>query len=410
MIKNHIRKTLALLFLIITFSFASPALSGTVFGPKKYARTGGEPNTYTDTFRSTGGGGVLIIRNGSAAGDNSITSGKIYLNGVEISGPNDFKKAVYYMEKSVQLNNGTNMLTVELRSSPGGYITAEVTGSVASSITLNITTLSDGTTVYGPDVSVQGTIANTSGAETGVVVNGVIASVYGGQFAANHVSLKEGQNTITVAATDANGTTAVKSITVNAAVSANYIKLRAYPESGVAPMEITLRINGTFSIVNPVLTPTGPGTVEQLVSDNPDEFKYKMTSEGMYNFTIQATSSDGNTYSDTLAITVLPLTQFDALLRVKWEALKRDLNDKDIDGAVLNFASGSQDTYRSLYNDLKPSLHNIANELNASQINFVSVNNRKAIYEILVTRNGTTYSFQLEFIQDANGIWKILKF
>ncbi len=225
MIKNHVRKTFALLFCIITLIIASPALSATVFGPKQYVRTSGAPNTYTDTFQSSGGAGVLIIRNGSATGDNSVTSAKIYLNGVEIYGPNDFKNAVYYMEKSVQLNNGTNMLTVELRSSPGSYITAEVTGSVASSITLNIMTPSDGMTVSGYDVNVQGTIANTSGAETGVVVNGVIASVYGGQFAANRVPLKEGQNTITVTATDTNGTTAVKSIMVNAAVSAKYIQI-----------------------------------------------------------------------------------------------------------------------------------------------------------------------------------------
>ena len=55
MIKNHVRKTIALLSFIITLIIAFPALSDTVFGPKQYTRTRGAPNTYTDTFQSMGG-------------------------------------------------------------------------------------------------------------------------------------------------------------------------------------------------------------------------------------------------------------------------------------------------------------------------------------------------------------------
>jgi RHS repeat-associated protein len=140
MFKKHFKITFVLLFFILVTSvITSTALSGSVFGPKQYIRTSGAPNTYMDTFQSMGGAGSLIIKNGSPAGnarvektviDNSITSAKVYLNGIEIFGPNDFKNTVYYMEKSVQLNNGTNTLTVVLSSSPGSYITAEVTGNV----------------------------------------------------------------------------------------------------------------------------------------------------------------------------------------------------------------------------------------------------------------------------------------
>ena len=237
MIKNHVRKAVASLSFIITLIIAFPALSGTVFGPRQYARTSGAPNTYTDTFQSMGGTGSLIIRNGTAAGTDrsggtvnnyTITSAKVYINGTLIFGPSDFKSAVYYMQKSVPLNKGTNTLSVELGSSPGSYITAEVTGAIIpppTTITLGIMSPSDGTTLSRPDVSVEGTISNSSGAETGVVVNGVIARVSGGQFAANHIPLTEGQNTITVTATDTNGAAATRSIAVNVAVPDNFIKL-----------------------------------------------------------------------------------------------------------------------------------------------------------------------------------------
>ena len=77
-----------------------------------------------------------------------------------------------------------------------------------------ITSPSDGATLVRPDVSIRGTISNASGVETGVVVNGIVAQVFGNQFVANHVPFTEGQNTITVSATDANGDTKSKSVTV----------------------------------------------------------------------------------------------------------------------------------------------------------------------------------------------------
>ena len=232
MIKNHVRKAIALLSFIITLLIAFPALSGTVFGPKQYARTSGAPNTYTDTFQSMGGTGSLIIRNGKAAGTGrsggtgnnyTITSAKVYINGTLIFGPSDFKSAVYYMQKSVPLNKGTNTLSVELGSSPGSYITAEVTGAVIpppATITLGIMSPSDGTTLSRPDVSVEGTISNTSGAETGVVVNGISARVSGGIRGKPHPADRRSKHHYGYG----NGyqwATAEKSVTVNAELRTN---------------------------------------------------------------------------------------------------------------------------------------------------------------------------------------------
>ena len=277
-------------------------------------------------------------------------------------------------------------------------------------IFITISSPANGASISGNSVMVTGSINNAANVETGVTVNGIAVSLNNNQFAVNNVPLAEGANTITVTATDVNGTTATKSITVNATIPENFITLSVYPESGTAPMEVSLRIDGSFSITNPVITSTGPGIVEPLESNNPDEYKYKMTTEGIYHFTAQVTGPDGNIYQDTKAVTVLSLAQVDALLRAKWAAFKTALNNQDINSAVLNFASGSQDTYRSLYADLKPLLQNICAELNTTHINYISAKNNKAIYEIIVSRNNVTYSFQLEFVKDTDGIWKIFKF
>ena len=207
---------------------------------------------------------------------------------------------------------------------PSGSATAAVTVMVntVSKIDITITWPAEGAFVTGSSVMVEGTVNNSFGNETGITVNRMnIASLSGNTFAVNRVPLIEGVNTITVTAVDTIGTTATKSITVNATTAANYIRLTAYPESSMAPMGVNLRINGSFSIVNPVITPQGPATVEQLVSDNPDEYKYRIATEGLYYFTAQVTGPDNNVYQDTVAVTALS-PQIDALLRGKWEEMR----------------------------------------------------------------------------------------
>jgi len=104
------------------------------------------------------------------------------------------------------------------------------------------------------------------------------------------------------------------------------------------------------------------------------------------------------------------LAFIDARLKNIWQSMKEALSRQDIDGVILYFASDSQRVYKKLFNGLKANLPDIVNELNSAQINLISLKNNKAIYEIVVVRNGNTYSFLLQFIQDNNGIWKIRRY
>ena len=59
-----------------------------------------------------------------------------------------------------------------------------------------------------------------------------------------------------------------------------------------------------------------------------DNVTYTYTTEGIYYPTITVTDDKGNTYSDSIAVTVLNKSQIDALLRSKWEAMKGALAEK----------------------------------------------------------------------------------
>ncbi len=101
---------------------AGSAMGSSIFGPKKYIRTTGPKDVYTENYAATPGPGLITILNGEENGENRVTSATITFNGVEIFSPNDFKKAVYLLEKTVTLA-ATNTIVIELASKPGTYLT-----------------------------------------------------------------------------------------------------------------------------------------------------------------------------------------------------------------------------------------------------------------------------------------------
>jgi RHS repeat-associated protein len=126
--KKTVWVTLCLLLgLFVSRSFA---VEIPVFGPNEYERTTGAPNVYTDTFTAAPGEGMLIVRNGALDGKNRITdtisSASIFLNGEQILGPDDFNQQVYLLEAPVNLAE-SNSISIELASSPGSYLTIEIT-------------------------------------------------------------------------------------------------------------------------------------------------------------------------------------------------------------------------------------------------------------------------------------------
>ncbi len=314
---------------------------------------------------------------------------------------------------SVTLTNLTPATTyhfrVEAMSANGVTIySADSTFKTPGKIDLTITSPADGATVSGNSVMVTGSVANLANVETGVTVNGIPATLANNQFTVNNVPLNAGQNTITVSAVDVSGATVSKSININADKSAHYIKLDAYPESGVAPMEVSLKLNGSFTINNPTSTFNGPGAVEQVTSENPEEYKYKLSTEGVYYFTVQAVGPDGNTYSNTAAVTVLPRNMIDALLKSKWSGLTEALQRGDTAAALSLMLPSRRDNYEVVFNVLKDKWPAIT--ASYKSFTLISMEASVATYELAAMKNGKTYVYQIDFRQDASGLWFIDEF
>jgi hypothetical protein len=273
---------------------------------------------------------------------------------------------------------------------------------------ISFTSPADGSTINSSSTMVTGTISTCS-QEVGILVNGVLAEVAGNQFAANDIFLEIGENTLIAVATDEDGNTTTGTITVYTMLYQDQITLSSNITSGLSPLDVKFTIDTQIS--NPITTYEidfeGDGTQDQTITDL-DNVSFTYEQEGLYYPTITVTDDQGYWYTDTIAINVLSLDKMDALFNEKWGGMKSALINGDIEGALKPFDESFSELYRKKFTALSSILDTIGNGL--GYIRLVTMDNNNAEYEIIMTREGVTYSYYLLFVRDKNGLWKIRAF
>ncbi len=297
----------------------------------------------------------------------------------------------------------------------GGAVTASatVTAEALSPVTLNITSPAEGENLSGPDVTVEGTVVNSSSRETGININGIIAAIYGDRFAANRVPLEDGENTLTATAADTEGNTAAVSVNVNASADADCIRITPVCESSLSPLETTLKIEcpSAGSAAVPSLTYTGPGTAEFIENDG-DIFKVRITGEGIGHITAEVTDSRGNLLRHTLALTVLNRSVQDAWLKARWNMMKNALVAGNTESALNCFAESSKDGYREIFSLLSPGISDTASAMRDAELIYVRDYTAKSRIRREQQIRGTVYdiTYYIYFIKDIRGLWSVEKF
>ena len=116
--------------LAVAFPWASWAGEFNAFGPENFVRDKGKPflEVHTFTILNPNTQYTLWIDNGGANGElKKVSSATVWLNGVQIVGPNRFNQTVSEIVLPVMLST-QNQLVVELRSKPGSGFTLRVIG------------------------------------------------------------------------------------------------------------------------------------------------------------------------------------------------------------------------------------------------------------------------------------------
>ena len=438
-------------FIMITgciFLFQSTpfALASPIFGPSKYIREKGRPHKFKERFTLCAVSGTykLIVDNGTYTVTEEdddddekdkgkhkknekddkkekktrVSAGEIEINGEEILKEHDFKKRLARVQRTISLPQGENRVEIEVKGKPGAFITVSIeciSGCLEPEITYPLT----GAIVNKSKTVVQGSLSNLYG-EAGVIIQ---SSGTGGQAIglaqtqasdfAGIIPVQQGQNTITVQATDACGYKATDTITINTETLEEKIRLTATPSSGILntagilPVIFEAEVSLPNLVSNYSWDLNGDGTPEQTGSTlSKVTANYQYT--GLYFPKVTVIDNQGNTYEETTIINVLSREEMDALLKGKWDGMKGKLVVGDIETALKYFVAGSRDRYRQTFTGLGGRINSIFSSI--SEIKFYTLSEGVANYGAIKIENGKPYSYPVTFIQDENGIWKIKGF
>ncbi len=292
---------------------------------------------------------------------------------------------------------------------PGGGQSASLTFTVKPFLEIQITSPSDSETINKTKIIIKGTI-NSDTNDIGITVNGVIAEIMGNGWIANGVPLTTGTNTITAVVTDSHGNTDSKTITIYTNNIIQYVTLTANITSGISPLTTYFSVSTEI----PALSVTyqmdfeGDGVVdyEGAIFEN---INFTYTTEGIYYPTVTVVDTEGISYSDTIAITVLNKEEINELLKGKWEVMKTALLASDNEGALVYFVDDSTDRYRQAFTSLGSSNINLIFS-SITELRLNTISGPIAQYWALRTEPEGTFAYPVTFVLDENGIWKIMGF
>jgi hypothetical protein len=261
-------------------------------------------------------------------------------------------------------------------------------------------------------VTIHGTLDNATGQETGVIVNGVVALVYEGRFAANHVPLEEGENVITVVATDNAGNMETTTITLYRDTSEGYIRLTADTYTGLAPFETVLRLDGPVDMTASSITVTDAVNAQVLSTTSEMAYIVRLLAPGLYFLTAEATDYAANIYTYTVAILVVDRTALDTMLQAKWGGMKHALANRDVAQAVQYFTDETKGLYQEIFALLSDQLPQLMQEM--QDIELMAVEDNAATYRMRRTQlyggQLLTITYYAYFRPDRTGLWKILRY
>lgn len=316
---------------------------------------------------------------------------------------------------SVQVHPTQTTLYRLVAEGPGGQAVAETTIVVTTPKPLGITFAPykggslAGATVEGQEITVGGTVVVANPAEIGVTVNGVVAQVNDGNFIANDVPLSEGLNTLTASAIDAAGQVWSASAEVFSLSASKYVTLKADIETGLAPLTVTLSLAGnpTRGVASLSLQCTGP-VPKTPVAAGDNTYTVTLDLPGLYACRLDIVDSLGTLHEEIVGINVLSGATLDTLLKAKWAAMTTAMQQGNLAAALPYFSTRTREAYSQQLSSMSTTLSQIVADMQG--ITLLSIEGDKAIYDLRIVKDGVPFSFQLEFILDEDGLWRIRAF
>ena len=302
---------------------------------------------------------------------------------------------------------GSFNLTFALSDGRGGTASETVAITVTGGLAISITSPANGATVPAGQLIVRGTVTNSGGGDIGVSINGVPAAVRGGSFTALLFATAQTTEISAIATTTSGGTTGDTITIAVTGVASSLLTMRADPFSGPAPLFVNFKLVSDAPVIQVSLDANGDGVID-YTGPLMDQFPITFTQPGVYLANATVVTAQGNQLTASALVQIFDATQLDGILRAKWAAMKDALRVGDIEAALNQVAQRARSRYQEGFIIISNQLGNIDQIL--TNISLIEFREDEAIYDATRIDDGISMAFEIRFVIDGDGVWRIRSF
>lgn len=330
----------------------------------------------------------------AADSDGVVTKVDFYANGT-LLGTDD---TAPYSFDWVNGPAGAYSITASATDQDGAIGASAPVGLTIKTLALTIESPVPNQAIVGTHVVVSGTFAGPT--NSGIKVNGVLATTTGARFYAN-VPLKAGGNALLATLSAPNGTNIQAEVIVSADAVPPFLTISTSPLEGVAPLEVRYDITNDTEL--PADVQMG-ATVFTIPPGAGAQFTVVYPAGGRIE-TFTASNSAGATMTESFAVVALNEAELNAMLGAVWSGMNDALVAGDKAAAMTFLTDLARARYSPTFDLLMPTYAQIAASF--SPITPISASGYEA--EFAVTRMiGTERElFIIAFARDKDGVWRL---
>ncbi len=322
-----------------------------------------------------------------------------FFSGSEIIGVDESYPYEFIWQPSVL---GQHVITAKAITTSGSSITSSplTLSIVGEELELTVTSLQDGDAVPDSFAIVEGKFVAPE--NSGIMVNGVAASIYEDGYYAN-IPLELGQNNIEVTLTTQTGQSISRNLIIHSVILPSDIEIV------IGSTQVYVPFSKNVKLINhgdeDVSVQLNGSTMYPLLAGATRELTLSGTSPGVYHNQIAVMDAQGMLITHDFVFVAIDKSEVDQLLRRNWSAMLDELSGGDVEGALAYFSDKSRDRYRDAFETLAYKMPQIVSGFSSLQSS--NLGSEYAEYGVNRIINGENHLFFVYYLKDGQGIWRI---